>query len=493
MGATVIEDNQESDRGVGEVVTFHSTRSQNVENVNISQELSEVQRDDVRGVLNDFSDVLSDLPGRAGIIEHEIKLVHDKPINVKQYPLPFGAQEAIVKETKAMLEMDVIEPSSSSYCFPVVLVNKKDGTVRFCIDFRKLNAATVVDKEVIPNQEQLFTEISGAKFFTKIDLCKGYWQIPLADSSKQFTAFQTPLGLMQFKFMPFGLINAPATFARMMRLLLADINSLSYFDDILIQSRTWNEHMVNLKDVLRRLRECNVTAKPSKMYVGYSVVDFLGHVVGQGEQRPQEDKVSRILKLSVPQTKKQVQSLLGLLGYYRKFVDHFSEIVSPLNMLVRKNEPNKVKWTDNCQNALEKIQEIFSASPVLVLPDMSKTFVVRADASDTGIGAMLLQHHESMLRPCMYASRSLLEREKKYPIVERECLAIVFAVAKFSRYLLLNSFILETDHKPLLFLKERKTTNSRLMRWCLALQEYSFSVRAIHGSDNVHADVLSRL
>ncbi|GFN81031.1 polyprotein [Plakobranchus ocellatus] len=281
-------------------------------------------------------------------------------------------------EVKKMLDMGVIEPSNSPYSSLIVLVKKPDGTNRFCIDFRRLNGKTIMDKEPIPNQEDLFAKLSKASIFSKIDLTKGYWQIPMDDSSKQYTAFQTPIGLMQWKFMPFGLSNAPATFARTMRLLLDGIpNVISYFDDILIYTQDWMSHLKTLDAVLSRLAKHGFTARPTKMYIGFEEIEFLGHVVGKGKLRPEIVKVERILKLSTPKTKKQVKSLLGLLGYYRKFIDNFASICNPLTELLRKGSPEKIEWTQECEDTLNKIKHLFSTSPILALPDLTKQFVVR--------------------------------------------------------------------------------------------------------------------
>ena len=340
----------------------------------------------------------------------------------------------------------------------------------------------------------MFTKLVKAKYFTKIDLAKGYWQIPMKESCKKVTAFQTPLGHMQFKYMPFGLQNAPATFARAMQLVLTDMtNTVHYFDDILVFSNDWHEHIVALDRVMTVLSTSGFTIKPSKMFVGFSQVEFLGHVVGNGTQRPQVDKLTKILKLEIPKTKKQVQSLLGLLNYYRKFIPNFAQLLKPITDLVKKNKPNKVQWNEQCSGSFEKIKTLFSSEPILILPDMTKTFTVRADASDLAIGAVLLQEREDTLMPCMYASRSLLPREVNYPIIEKECLAIVFALDRFKRYLLLSRFVIETDHRPLTVLKEKRAQNSRLMRWSILLQEYNFVIYPISGVSNVQADVMSRL
>ncbi|GFO29326.1 reverse transcriptase [Plakobranchus ocellatus] len=489
-------------------------QSEYVKDVNVSNTIPDHIRTHLDTLLTDNADILTDLPGQSDLGGHAIKLKDEQPINIRPYPIPLHGEETVIKEVKKMLDMGVIEPSNSPYSSPIVLVKKPDSTNRFCIDFRRLNGKTIMDKETIPNQEDLFVKLSKASIFSKIDLTKGYWQIPMDDSSKQYTAFQTPIGLMRWKFMPFGLSNAPATFARTMRLLLDGIpNVISYFDDILIYTQDWISHLKTLDAVLSRLAKHGFTARPTKMYIGFEEIEFLGHVVGKEKLRPEIVKVERILKLSTPKTKKQVKSLLGLLGYYRKFIDNFASICNPLTELLRKGSPAKIEWNQECEDALNKIKHLFSTSPILALPDLTKQFVVRTDASDSGIGGVLLQQWDDDLLPslpdlakqfvvrtdasdsgiggvllqqwdddllpCAYVSRKLLDREKKYSIIEREMLAIVFALSGFAKYLLLTEFVVESDHRPLQYLQKGKANNSRLMRWSLCLQEFRFSIRAI--------------
>ena len=223
-------------------------------------------------------------------------------------------------------------------------------------------------------------------------------------------------------------------------------------------------------------------------------VEFLGHKVESGTMRPVSSTVSKILSLATPTTKKQVRALLGLAGFYRRYVPNFAALVVPLIALTKKGSPNKIRWTAACQQALEKLQTILSSEPVLQLPDFTRVFTIRTDASNTGIGAVLLQENlQGDLMPVLYASRKLLDREVRYSAVERECLGIVWAIDKFHRYVFGRHFYVETDHRPLTFLSSSRTPNHRLLRWALALQDYSFTVVPISGSVNWQADVLSRL
>ena len=390
--------------------------------------------------------------------------------------------------------MGVIEPSVSAYSSPVVLVAKPDGTVRFCIDYRALNAKTVFDGEPIPDMDDLFTQLSQAQCFAKLDLTKGYWQIPVAEEDRPKTAFQTPLGLFQWTRMPFGLQNAPATFARVMRLLnLTESGAVSFFDDVLVHAGSVRQMLDNLTLVLDKLRKFQLCVRPSKMYIGFTELDFLGHKLVKGSLCPQPNKVQKIVDTKTPQTKKQVRGLLGLMGYYRRYVCNYAAITAPLTNLTKGTASRQIKWTPECQQAVEKVQEVLLSEPVLLLPDLSKDFVLRTDASATGMGGVLLQEKDGLLHPVTYVSKKFSDTQLRYSTIERECLAIVWAMSKLSRFLTGRQFVLQTDHRPLTFLKESKTKNNRLLRWALAIQEFQFTVKHIEGTKNVLADLLSRV
>ena len=473
--------------------TVPTVQGETFADVNFDSKLEPSQREDLENLFAKFSDLLTDKPGDAKGVVHEIDLTSDVPVRLKPYPLPFASRQVVEKEVKTMLELGVIEPSKSSYSSPVVLVSKKDGSVRFCIDFRALNKVTVFDSEPIPNPEELFCRLAGAHYFTKIDLAKGYWQLPVRPEDKHKTAFQTTLGLFQWTRMPFGLVTAPATFARMMRLLsLEEHSAMNFFDDCLVASASWSDHLAHAEGVLEKLRKYGLTARPSKLFAGFQELEFLGHVVSQGILKPEAGKVQKILQTATPVSKRQVRALLGLLSYYRKYVPHFSSLTAPLSDLTRADCPRKITWTDECDHSLRKIQQILASFPVLQIPDLSQQFVVRTDASSIGLGAVLLQEKDGLLHPVAFVSRKLLDRETRYSTIERECLAIVWSLSKLSRYLWGQEFVLQTDHKPLSYLNSGKFKNARITRWALALQEYRFTVEPVKGTLNVFADYLSR-
>ncbi|MCG7875094.1 MAG: RNase H-like domain-containing protein [Candidatus Thiodiazotropha endolucinida] len=462
--------------------------------IQISGDLTSEQKADIRNLAYEFPDVFTDKPGLTNVLEHEIRTTTETPVRLKPYPLPFAMVDKVNEEVDKMLEMDVIEPSESAYSSPIVLVRKKDQTFRFCIDLRALNRITIFDAEPMPNIDDLFSKLAGYKYFSKIDLSKGYWQVPLSQLSKHKTAFQTPKGLFQFKVMAFGLVSAPATFSRLMRKLLNGMEGLDNFlDDILIFSKIWTVHLQVLSQLLSRLRSASLTARPSKCFFGFPKLECLGHMVSDGRLEPNPDKVIAIRDAPRPETKRQIKSFLGLIGFYRRFVPSFSHVAAALTDLTKKGQPNKIKWGDAQENAFRSLKQALISNPILKLPDFTATFILQTDASEAGLGAVLLQEENGFKLPISYASRKLKQSEKSYSVIEKECLAVVWAIQKFSRYLYGKEFILETDHQPLVHLNRKAVANARLMRWSLALQPYRFRIMAIRGRDNVGADYLSRV
>ena len=392
-----------------------------------------------------------------------------------------------------MLEMGIIEPSTAAYASPIVMVRKPDGSNRVCVDYRKLNKITVFNPEPMPRMEEIFAELSGSNFYSKFDLSKGYWQIPMKAEDRDVTTFITHRGLFRFKVMPYGLVTAPATFSRLMRKLLDQLKQLkNYLDDVLAHSEAWTGHIQTLREFFTRVQEANFVLRPSKCFVGFYSLNFFGHNVGSQGLGPTSEMLDKIHRAPPPTTKKQLRSFLGLVGYYRSFVPNFAAIAVPLTDLTSKGASNILVWGEAQQKAFVSLKNYVCNPPVLKLPDVSKEFILQTDASCEGLGAVLLQEENGVKHPIAFASKKLLPRECNYSTIEREALAIVWGVQKFERFLYGQHFILETDHQPLQYLNNAKFQNGRLMRWALALQPYRFTVHAIKGCQNVGADFLSR-
>ncbi|KAK7109283.1 hypothetical protein V1264_013350 [Littorina saxatilis] len=473
---------------------LETVRSENVDHVQFSEKLSEQKKKEVSEICQEFEGNFTDVPLTTNLERAQIRVSETKPVFVRPRPIPHAMVKTVEEEIDEMLKLGVIEPANSPYNSPIVLVKKKGGKYRFCCDLRGLNNIVVFDAEPITDVEHLFQSLGKAKFFTKLDLTKGYWAIPLEEEDRNKTAFTTSKGQFRWVNLPFGLKTATGIFNRMMRKLLGPIRRQDvhhFMDDILIATETWEEHLVALRAVLQRLKEANLAAKPSKCYVGFDQLPYLGHEIGNGKRWPESDKVEKIRQAAPPTTKKELRSFLGLTGFYRQYIESYSSIAIPLTDMTKKDHPEKLRWNDSSKDSFEKLKNKICESPILCMPDNTKEFVVRTDASDRGIGAVLMQEKDGRLRPISYQSLKLKGAESRYATVEKECLATVWGIDKFERFLYGKRFTLETDHQPLKCL-QKQPTNPRLMRWALQLQPYNFSVRVIPGKDNHGADYLSR-
>ena len=474
--------------------TVSQYQTETYEDVIINPDLSEEQKEQVKALLQQYQDIFTDVPKVTHLGTHEIQLVSADPVKGKAYPIPHAMKPILESEIETMLRMGIIEPSSAAYASPLVLVRKSDGSMRVCVDYRHLNRITVFDPEPTPQAEAIFAKLAGDRVFSKFDLCRGYYQIPMKEEDKDLTTFVCHKGLFRFKVMPFGLVNAPATFSRVMRKLLMGSENLdNYLDDILAHTGGWQSHLQCLQGFFERVCKACLALKPSKCVIGNADITFLAFQIGEGTMTPKKDTVSRILEAPRPRTKKQLRSFIGLVGFYRQFVPNFSALAAPLTDLTRKGSPSDVKWSEPQEKSFKALKDAIATPPILKLPDVKKAFILQTDSSNFGVGAVLLQEGEDSIKhPVAFASRKLLPREVNYSTIEKECLAIVWAVSKFQQYLYSTEFILETDHQPLQYLGASQYQNGRLMRWALALQPHRFVLRSVKGKDNVGADFLSR-
>lgn len=461
--------------------------------VNLSH-LEDSKRKELQHLLNQFPALFRQRPGRTELTQHTIHLSDPTPSRQRPYRVPERLVEPLKEEIKMMKELRVIEPSSSEWSSPMVIIPKKDGSLRVCIDFRKLNAQSKFDAYPMPRIDDLLEKIGRAQYITTLDLCKGYWQVPLNPQSRPYSAFRTPLGLYQFTVLPFGLHGAPATFQRLMDRVLQGCEdwSAAYLDDVVIYSNSWAEHLHHLQQTLKRIEEAGLTLNISKCEWAKQEANYLGYHLGNGQLRPQIDKVEAIRRSPQPKTKKEVRSFLGLVGWYRRFVPNFASIAVPLTNLLSKPVKNPIPWTDDCETAFTTLKDKMCSSPVLQSPDFSQRFLVQVDSSAMGIGAVLAQGSAGEERPVVYLSRKLLPRETRYSAVEKEGLAIKWSLDSLRYYLLGREFDLETDHRALTWIQSMKDHNARVTRWYLALQPYCFKIRHRPGRLNVVADYLSR-
>ena len=453
-----------------------------------------VQRKELAEVITQYREVFPDVPSKTNLIEHDVDVGDSAPIKQHPYRVSPMKKELLDKEVQYMLENDIIEESQSNWSSPCILVPKHDGGFRFCTDFRKVNDKTKSDSFPIPRIADCIDQIGNAKFVSTFDMLKGYWQVPLTQRAREISAFVTPSGLYQYKVMPFGMKNAPATFQRMVNKLVRDIDGCEgYIDDVVIFSDNWSDHIRQIERFFQIMLEAKLTINLMKSEFGKATVKYLGHIVGQGQVRPLDAKIQTIVKYPIPTSRKELARFLGMAGYYRNFCLNFSDIAAPLTNLLSKKV--KFVWTDDCQLAFDKVKLLLQKSPVLKSPDYEKPFKLIIDSSDVGTGSVLVQEASDGLdHPVSYFSKKFLKYQKNYSVVEKETLGLVLALEHFDVYLGSTPFKIKvyTDHNPLTFLKTMKNKNQRLVRWSLALQEYNLEIQHIPGSENVVADALSR-
>ena len=459
------------------------------------QHLEPQQREELKSLLLSYKEVFPDVPGRTTAAVHDVDVGSATPIKQHAYRISPDKVKMSNQEIEYMLEHNIIQRSTSSWSSPCVLVPKPSGSVRFCTDYRKLNSVTKTDVYPIPRIDDCIDRVGDAKYLTKIDLLKGYWCVPLTDRGRELSAFVTSAGLFEYNVMPFGMKNAPATFQRLMEKVLQGLtHSHAYIDDVVIRGDSWEEHIGNIREVLDRLVEANLTVNLNKSEFGCARVSYLGFEIGQGQLAPNDAKVQAIVDYPSPSDRKGVRRFLGMIGYYRKFCRNFAQLALPLTDLLKKDR--KFEWTQNCQIAFEKLKEVLCHYPILKMPDFNRDFELAVDASDMAAGGVLLQEDSKngeLKLPVAYFSRKFDKHQRNYSTIEKELLALILAIQHFEVYVNgLKSLKVYTDHNPLVFLKRMKNKNRRLLSWSLSLQEYNLDIEHIRGKDNVIADTLSR-
>ena len=460
----------------------------------LSPNLNNSDRKKILDTLMSFPDVLNDGLGFTSVLSHQVRTGNSPPI--KQYPrrLPYHYRGEIKQQVSDMLEKGVIQPSTSPWASPVVLVKKKDGSYRFCVDYRKLNLVTQQDAHPLPRVDDLLDSLNGNQIFSTLDLRSGYWQVSMFPEDREKTAFITPDGLFEFLRMPYGLSTAPATFARAIGIILSGLTydtCLCYFDDVIIFSKTIEQHCQRLQSVLQRFRENGLRVKASKCSFGANKVIYLGHSVSRDGVHTDPSKIKAVEDLAAPTTIEMLRSFLGLAGYYRRFIPQFATLAAPLTDLTKKGTP--FIWTDKCQAAFLALKTSLCSAPVLAYPKFNEPFLLQTDASNVGLGAVLAQLDDNgNERVVSYASRTLTPREQNYSAMEKEALAIVFATEHFRFYLLGHPFRIVTDNSALTWLHSVEP-KGRIARWVMKLQEFDFTVTHRPGSLNQNADALSRL
>ena len=461
------------------------------------QLLQEGQQKSLVRLLNTYQDVFSQGEHDVGLTR---EITHDIPVfpgtvPIKQPPHRLGPEkeDEVKRQVDGLLEKGLIEPASGAWSSPVVLVRKKDGTWRFCVDYRKLNAVTQYDAYPLPRIDESLDALSGSHYFSTLDLVSGYWQVPLSEDAKEKSAFTTRYGLWRWKVLPFGLTSAPATFQRLMEKVLHGLHwrtLLLYLDDIIVISPDFDSHLERLEEVLKRLRGANLKLKPSKCELFKDKVRYLGHVVSSHGVSTDPEKVEAVRSWKPPTSVKDLQSFLGLAGYYRQYISDFSTVAKPLSRLTSKE--TEWEWTPECEEAFEMLKRRLMEAPVLGYPDPALPYILDTDASAVGVGAVLSQIQEGKERVIGYYSKTLSPPERNYCVTRRELLAVVKAVGHFRPYLYGRPFKLRTDHASLLWLCRRKEPSHQVARWLEILSEFRYQVEHRQGIKHGNADGLSR-
>ena len=417
-----------------------------------------------------------------------------EPISLRPYRVPLNKREVISKAVDEMLEAQIIEPSQSPWSFPVVVVGKKDGSQRFCVDFRQLNKITRLNSYPLPVIDDILAILGKAKYFTSLDLKSGYWQVKMDDNSKEKTAFACHKGLFHFNVMPFGLCNAPSVFMLLMNTVLKGLDSfaIAYLDDVIIFSENAEDHQKHIQAVFDRLREHNLKLKLKKCNFFAQEIEYLGFKVGQNGILPNPDKVAAIQTLPAPTCVREVRAFIGMCSYYRRFIPNFSAIAEPLISLTRKFA--RFTWSTACQTAFDFIKENLIKAPLLTYPNPNKPYTLYTDASDKCIGACLAQHDDSgEEKPIFFLSHKLSSTQTRWPTIEKEAYAINFSLQKLDPYLNGAKFTIKTDHRPLRHLLESPMKNRKVATWALNISSYNCTIEYIPGPQNVLADLLSRM
>lgn len=469
------------------------SENQSIELASI-QELTPSQKNILQKFLEKELPLFNDIHGPTDVLEHKIRLADDTPVKQRYRPRNPAMQAIVDRELNKMMAEGVVEPSNSPWSSPIVVVPKKNGESRFCVDLRQVNERSIKDSYPLPYISAILDKLRQARYITTLDLKNGYWQVPLHPDSRPITAFTVPgRGLFQFKVMPFGLHSAPATFQRLLDIIIGpDMEPIAfvYLDDIIVIGRTFEEHLANLEKVFERLRKAKLRINPDKCNFCCTELKYLGHVVNQEGIKTDPDKVQAIVQFEAPRNITELRRFLGIASWYRRFIPDFANTTASLTKLLRKRQP--WYWDEAADAAFNQLKEALSNTPVLACPDFKKTFYLQTDSSDYGLGAALFQKDGDREQVIAYASRSLNPAERNYSTTEKECLAVVWAIQKLRHYIEGYHFKVITDHQALKWLNALKNPTGRLARWAIGLQQYDFEILYRKGSLNQVADALSR-
>ena len=463
-------------------------------------DLSEVGRQKLEDLTKRFRDIFSSHPddiGTTHLLQHPIDTGDAPPVKQQPRRIPQRLREQVEVQKENMLANGVIEESTSPWCSPVVLARKRDGSVRFCVDLRAVNSVTKPIAYPLPRIDEALDSLSGAKFFTTLDMTAGYWQVDIAPEDREKTAFSTGKGLHHFRKMAMGLRNAGATFQKLMELVLAGVDAQSclvYLDDVILFNKTEDGHIRTLEEVFTRIRRAGLKLKPQKCLIGKKEVTFLGHQVSREGIRPDPSNIEKVLSWPRPNNDAEAKSFLGLCGYYAKFIPDYAEVIKPLREA--SNRKGTIDWTTDLTTSFNMLKKSLASPPVLTLPSFNGTFRLYTDACNSSVGAVLTEAAEGEEKVVAYESKVLSRQQRRWPTYDKELWAVVHAIRRFHQYVTGARFQVITDHKPLANIpksiaSERDGTGRR-GRWAIELSSYDFDVIIKAGAEHMNADALSR-
>jgi hypothetical protein len=502
---TVYEINSYKDNAISNTIEIKKSASadgEKMKKIEINPALNNEQREQLNAVIDKHANAFKwseDEPfGRTNLVEHKIETNGAKPVRIKQFRIPHSYKPEIANQVNKMLEQNIIRESNSPWTSPIMIVEQEndDGSTkyRFCIDFRQLNKVTRRDCYPLPRIDETLECLSGAKFFSKLDLASGFWQIPLAEEDKEKTAFVANNNLYEFNVMPFGLTNAPSTFQRLIDTTLKGLTwqqCLVYIDDVIIFSTTFEQHLMAIEQVLERIESANLKLQARKCHFCMREVSYLGYLITADGLKPDPRRVSKIIEMQLPADQKALMRFIGAMSYYRRFIPNFSKTASILHRMIESKE--KFAWNDDAKVAFEKLKHHLVEAPILIYPNFNEQFYIETDASDYAIGAILTQKKQRKSHPIAYASRHLTKTERNYSAIEREMLALIWAFDHFNAYVHGKKVIFITDHEPLASAKRLKNPSGRLARMFNKLQAVEYEIVYRPGQQNEMADMLSRL
>lgn len=465
--------------------------------ISTEHELSSDEYEELLEIVESFKNINGGKLGRTNVISHKIELIQGaKPKKPPQYRCSPHIQREIDKEVKRMEELDIIEESTSEWCNPLLPVKKSTGDWRICLDCRKINEVTKSEAYPFPDMLGILGRIEKSKYFSIIDLSKAYWQIPLEEASRDLTSFRAGKRLFRFKVMPFGLKGAPTSQTKLMNKVLGidlEPNVYVYLDDIIVISNSLKEHFRLLRLVAERLKKANLTISIDKSKFCQKQICYLGYTLSEQGLAIDSGKIRPILDFPVPKTQKDVRRFIGMVSFYKQFIDRYSDLTSAITDLLKKGK-GKMVWTKEAEESFLKLKSVLTSPNVLANPDFAQQFIIESDASDVAVGAVLVQIQDNVRRPIAFFSKKLSASQRKYAPTEKECLGVILAIEKFKHYVEGSRFTVVTDAQSLVWLSKisAEKGSAKLIRWALKLQQYDFELQYRKGSLNIAADALSR-